>query len=115
MFGLVAPAPSGHGVAGGTRANYGAAHRPLGRLAATMGKLDEATDHLERALAAHISLRARPFVARSRLELARVIVDRDAARARELLTEARADADALGMAGLVGECDAFSAQLSSRR
>ena len=79
----------------------GSVARPLGLLAASQKSWDVAVPHLERALEAHLRLDAPPFVAQTRLELARVLRSRglpgDAARAHDLLREAEATAARLGM------------------
>src|SRR5262249_51717133 len=81
-----------------------AAHR-LALLARTLGRDDEAAAHFENAIAEERRVGAQPFLARSLHEYAVLRRRRghpgDAARAAELLVEARAIAEAIGMAGLV--------------
>lgn len=95
----------GYGISG-----LGSAERPLGLLAATLGRHDDAVRHLERALAANERLGARPFAALTRFDLARELrrMDEPAARARaeRLLAEARNQAEHLGMADLLRRIDA---------
>src|SRR5262249_5199208 len=76
----------------------------LGLLARTMGRFDEGSRHFEDALASSERAGARPYVARTQLEYAVLLLERaapgDAERARTLLAEARTIAGALGMAGV---------------
>jgi tetratricopeptide (TPR) repeat protein len=76
----------------------------LGLLARTMGRFDQAAEHFEHAIAESRRVGARPFLARSLYEYA-VLLRRldhpgDAHQAAAMLTEARAIAAAIGMAGL---------------
>ena len=74
----------------------------LGLLATLTSRWDEAGEHLEAAVAAHERLGARPLLARARYEYGRTLLARgqagDRHRALELLDQALAAADALGMA-----------------
>jgi predicted ATPase len=108
-------------VAGVASACTGAVARPLGRLAATLGRWREAEQHFERALAMNRRLGGRPFVARTQYELAAMLVsaidagpataDASIARARELLDAAHASARNLGMTGLEARIDALRSRL----
>ena len=84
----------------------GSIDRPLGMLAAAAGRLDDAERHLLDAIRLNDRLRAAPWVAASRLELARVLAERgapgDGERAAELARRALATADELGMEPLAG-------------
>ncbi|MFN7951434.1 MAG: AAA family ATPase [bacterium] len=75
---------------------------PLGRLAAVAGRLDEARESLEDALARSRAQQLRPYVAASALDLACVLerAARDRDRAAALRGEARAIAEELGMDAL---------------
>lgn len=76
----------------------GAVGRALGRLAAVLGREDEARGHFERALVLNHQLRARPWVARTRYELGRLLLQTgDHDGASRLLREARGEARSLGM------------------
>ena len=79
----------------------GAASRLLGILAAAMREWEVAEGHFISALAMHERMGARPWAARTQLAYAEMLLTRrrrgDKARARELLSEAIATADALGM------------------
>jgi len=81
-----------------------AADRDLGALAATMGRLADAERHLLAAAQLEERFGAPPLVARTRLALARVLLQRggagDRERARELLDHVVGAAAAMGMAGV---------------
>jgi hypothetical protein len=80
---------------------YCSTERYLGRLAATLGRLDEAEARLRRAVAIDEAAGASVYAAAARLWLGRVLAERgDARRAREVLTEAGGRAEALGMPAL---------------
>jgi hypothetical protein len=89
------------GVGGATA---GSVQRVLGVLATLLGRLDAAERHLRAALAAHERAGARPWVARTQYDYARLLLRRagsgDRERADRLLDAAAATADALGMAPL---------------
>lgn len=82
----------------------GAAGRYLGTLAAALGLAAEAEQHFERALALETRMGARPLLAWTQFEYARVLRARgdpqDAARAAQLVAEAQEAAEALGMGRL---------------
>src|SRR6266852_5718806 len=84
---------------------FGSVHRALGVAALTCGKLDLAVTHLHAAVAASARLGHRPAALQAQAELGIAYVQRgdagDAQRGRDLLQEAMADADTLGMPGLV--------------
>jgi class 3 adenylate cyclase/tetratricopeptide (TPR) repeat protein len=81
-----------------------AADRDLGMLAATMGRLDDAERHLVAAEQLEDGFGAPPLVARTRLALARMLLQRggrgDADRVRTLLDLVVGAAAAMGMAGV---------------
>ena len=83
----------------------------LGVLAVALGRPGEAAAHLERAVAVHERLGARPGELRSRYELARLRLaepgQRDAAAAA--LAGIGAEAERLGMAGLARDAGAHAA------
>ncbi|MDP9236407.1 MAG: protein kinase [Chloroflexota bacterium] len=91
----------------------GAADSYLGLLASTMGRLEDAQHHFEDALAMNTRMGARPWVARTQLDYARMLRKRsaagDAARARELLQQALATAQEIGMAKVAADCEALLA------
>jgi hypothetical protein len=93
----------------------GATDRYLGLLASCMGKWTDADRHFERAVALNDRMGARPWVAHSRHDWARILLARDGPgdreRAAELLAEAARTAADLGMTVLerrVGEAFALA-------
>ena len=84
-----------------TAHSFGAAARSLGLLAATMNRWDEAARHFDDAVRMNGHLGARPWLARTQLNYASMLVARDGpgdrARATALLDEAITLAEALGM------------------
>lgn len=99
--------------AGWAEGSVGAVSRYLGLLAETLGRLDDAVAHLEHAERFNERMGARPWAARTRADLARVLLRRghadDRARAAVLLTRARAEADELGMVALAKQLDSETA------
>jgi tetratricopeptide (TPR) repeat protein len=73
----------------------------LGMLAATMQRWDDAVGHFEAAIETNARIGARPFLARSQHEYARMLIERDESgdrdKAKELWTEATATYRELGM------------------
>ena len=88
-----------------------AADRDLGMLAATMGRLDDAEHLLLAAEGLEDNFGAPPLVARTRLALARVLLQRgssgDGEHARTLLNQVVDAATAMGMAGVEREARAL--------
>jgi tetratricopeptide (TPR) repeat protein len=84
----------------------GAVGRHLGMLAAARDDWPSAERHFEQALAMDEALEAWPWLAHTRYEYARALLDRDApgdrARAAELMAAATATAEKLGMKALLG-------------
>jgi hypothetical protein len=101
--------PYGISVAFGTGAHW------LALLADTMQRGDDARAYAERAVALHAAMDAPPWLARSRLLLARLLDrdGRDPRRVRELAESAAALAAALGMTRLAGEAAALLAGVRS--
>jgi class 3 adenylate cyclase len=91
----------------GNSAFQGAVDRSLGLLATTVGRHDEAVARHEAALALHDRMRARPWSARSKSDLASALLARDGTGHREralgLLNEALDTANELGMVKLQQE------------
>ena len=79
----------------------GAVARPLGVLAATMNQWGEAARHFDSALAINSKMGARPWVAHTQHDYARMLSSRDEPgdlqEARELLSQALANYHELGM------------------
>ena len=82
----------------------GSASRPLGRLATTIGWLDDAARHFETALAMNARLRSPLWVAHTQHEYAHMLLRRDAPKdrdhARALLNAALGIADQLELKAL---------------
>jgi class 3 adenylate cyclase/tetratricopeptide (TPR) repeat protein len=94
----------------------GSASHHLGMLATVLGRFDEAEQHFAAAEATHARIGAPTWLARTRLECARMLLTRrrpgDADRARELLGRALDTARSLGLAkverdavALLEDCD----------
>jgi hypothetical protein len=85
----------------------------LGLLATVTSRWAEAADHFEAAIRAHDRLGARPLLARTRYEYARVLLHRgqpeDRSRALRLLDQAYATASTLGMAAVAEGIQALKA------
>jgi hypothetical protein len=96
----------------------GSAASYLGLLAATTSRWAEAADHFEAAIAAHQRLGARPLLARTRYEYARMLLRRgrpgDRHRALGLLERALASAGSLGMAAVAEQAKALQAAQAGR-
>ncbi len=79
----------------------GSTSRQLGILAAQLGRADDALDHFEEALRMNELMGARPELARTQEDCARLLRARggrgDRARAESLLAEAHASYDELGI------------------
>jgi tetratricopeptide (TPR) repeat protein len=79
----------------------GSVSRQLGLLATVMSRWEDAERHFEDALEMHARMRARPFLARTRYEYARMLLARgqpaDREKAHDLLDQALAAAEELGM------------------
>jgi len=78
----------------------GSASRPLGLLATTMSRWEDAARHFERALELNAGMGARPWVAHTQHDCARMLIRRsaqdDERRASELLRAARSGYKELG-------------------
>lgn len=106
-------------IVGGTAIVYrGSVAHDLGRLAAVLGRWDEADHHFETALARERRMAARPFEAAVLCSWARMLLargagaDRDEAQRR--LTEARCLARELGAQRVEREADALEQQARTR-
>jgi DNA-binding CsgD family transcriptional regulator/tetratricopeptide (TPR) repeat protein len=94
----------GHGVA-----CYGAADRYLGMLAATLGDTDGAISHFEAALHLNREMGASTWLAHTAYEYGRMLVGRgDPERGGQLLTEAAAIAETVGMPTLLARVRALA-------
>jgi DNA-binding SARP family transcriptional activator len=101
LYELLEPYAGRNVVVGRAATCNGAASRLLGILAAAMRSWELAEGHFISALAMHERMGARPWVARTQIAYAEMLLARrergDKARARELLADAVLVADALGM------------------
>ena len=106
LYALLEPYAGRNVVVGRAATCNGAASRLLGTLAAAMRSWELAEGHFIDALAMHERMGARPWVARTQLAYAEMLLARrrrgDKARARDLLADAVLTADALGM-GVVAQ------------
>lgn len=102
LYDLLAPYPAHFVFA--TAACLGSVSHYLGMLATTTGHFGDAEGHFLAAEATHARLGARPWLAWTRLEWARMLLARrqpgDAERARELLDQALATARELGLGNI---------------
>ena len=82
---------------------FGSLHWPLGRLAALLGRFDEALEHYATAVTINSKIGARPFVALARLDWADALRSRaapgDGAEALVLARQAAAETRRLDMPG----------------
>jgi tetratricopeptide (TPR) repeat protein len=96
-------------VTGSAALCFGSASRYLGLLAAQAGDLDQAVAYLEEGLAQNRSMRARPQVVRSYLDLAKALLRRgraaDRDRALDLLARGALEARSLGMTALAARTE----------
>jgi DNA-binding CsgD family transcriptional regulator len=109
----LAPLAGGNVVIGHGVACYGAADRYLGMLAATLGDHDRAVQHYERALAFNRAMDATTWVAHTLYAYGRTLRIRgardDAAGATEMLSEAAALAQRIGMPTLLARARTLGA------
>ena len=106
---------SGLNIACGNHICCGSGAYFLGLLAATRCRYEDAQAHFEQALQFDARMGARPFVARTQHQYARMLLARDGRGDREkaltLLTQALDIAKELGMERLVGRAEALLGQL----
>lgn len=103
LYRLLSPY-AGYAVVASEWACFGAASRFLGQLGATMGRWQEAEMHFDRALAMNVRMGAKPWLARTQFDYARMLLARsapgDIERARILLDDACTISRHLGMRSL---------------
>ncbi|TVY99931.1 LuxR family transcriptional regulator [Trebonia kvetii] len=96
----------------------GSLERPMGDLALTAGRVDEAIRRYTSAIEMNARIGARPFLALSRLGLARALAasdDRgDLTAARAMVTEAAAEFRRLDLPGQLAAADALLAGIDAR-
>jgi len=101
LYELLLPYAERTVVVGYAHACYGSASRHLGLMAATMSRWEEAVQHFEYAIEMNTALEARPYLAHTQRDYARMLIDRDAVGDRDkafrLLTEAAAMYRQIGM------------------
>jgi tetratricopeptide (TPR) repeat protein len=92
---------AGYNVYGSPEVALGSASRPLGLLALTMSRWEEAERHFEQALQMNARMETRPWVAHTQHDYGRMLIRRgdsgDAARAEEQLRSAASGYEELGM------------------
>jgi len=105
LYELLSPYGPSHVPTGG-EAGTGSVSRCLGILASMLRRWDVAVDHFEEALERNAAMGARPWVAHTQFQYARMLVIRDAQgdreRAAELLAGAAETCDELSMPSLAG-------------
>ncbi|MGH8973220.1 MAG: hypothetical protein ACRD0C_08435 [Acidimicrobiia bacterium] len=110
-------APYGERIGGVSTIWIGSLSHYLGLLDTTLGRHDEAETHFATAEATHARVGAAAWLARTRLELARMLLTRnasgDAGRARGLLDQALASATELGLGTVSRRSKALLEQVAS--
>ena len=103
LYRLLSPY-AGYAVVASEWASFGAASRFLGQLAATMGRWQEAESHFDQALDMNVRMGAKPWLAHTQFQYARMLLSRciagDMERARKLLDESETISRQLGMRSL---------------
>jgi class 3 adenylate cyclase len=111
LYQLLAPYASRNAMLGNVY-TYGSVAYALGRLAAVLGRSDDAEAHFDAALAANRRIRATVWLAHTQCELARVLLARNAAgdyaRVQELIASARQAAEALDLVRLRRKLELFA-------
>jgi tetratricopeptide (TPR) repeat protein len=106
----VSPYSSRCAMLGNGAALFGSIARSVALLHAAQHGYQAAESHFEDALAMNTRMGARPWIARTQLDYARMLLQRDAAgdrdRARELLAAALATANEIGMVKVAADCEA---------
>jgi hypothetical protein len=111
LYELLLPLAGRRVVNAGSTADFGAADRSLGLLAAVLGRMDLAASHLEVAIRSDEKVGSGPMRAWNAADLARVLRQRgaagDAERASSLADTARAEALRLDIAGPLARLDSL--------
>ena len=101
LYPLIAALEERNVIVGPSAGCYGSAARYAGLLAATLERFDDAARHFETALAMNARIGARPFLAYTQLDYARLLLARgeaaDEVRTAALIASARTTAVELGM------------------
>jgi DNA-binding CsgD family transcriptional regulator len=107
LYRLLLPYAGRHILGSSAGPSWGSTARYLGLLATTLRRWEEAVRHFDATLEAHLQIEARPWLARTRYDYARLLLARgrpgDQARAAGLLAEALDAAQQIGMPRLVGQ------------
>jgi tetratricopeptide (TPR) repeat protein len=107
LFGLLTSYRGSNIVVAYATLSLGPASRYLGLLAATMARWEEASQLFDESAAMSERMRAKPWLARTHADLARMLLSRkatgDRERACELMDEAQRVAEALGMRSLLAQ------------
>ena len=115
LYDLLLPYARRYLVVGESAACFGSASRYLGLLAATMSRWEEAAQHFEDAIEMNTRLEARPYLAHTQHDYARMLIDRDAPGDRDkafrMLTEAIAMYRDIGMPKHVEMAEALLGEL----
>jgi DNA-binding SARP family transcriptional activator/tetratricopeptide (TPR) repeat protein len=113
LYDALAPHGGRNVLVGRAASCNGSASRLLGILAGVLGEWEEAERRFSEAHEMHLRMRARPWLARTELAWAEMLLARgepgDDAAARERLAEAIVIADALGMVAVAGRARALVA------
>jgi tetratricopeptide (TPR) repeat protein len=113
LHALLAPHGGRNVLVGRAASCNGSASRLLGILATVLGHWDEAETRFAEARAMHVQMGAKPWLARTELAWAEMLLARgepgDEAAARERLAEAIVAADAIGMVALAERARALVA------
>src|SRR5205807_2038937 len=119
LYPELAPLAGGNVMIGHGVACYGSADRYLGLLAMTLGEHDRAVEHLERALTFNLEMGATTWVAHTNYAYGRALLthraDDERTRAAELLSEAAALAERIGMPLLLARARALGARVDPVR
>lgn len=116
LYELLLPYAERHVVVGrAAAAYYGSVLRPLGLLATTMSRWDEAESHFQSALTKHAQVGARPWLAHTQYAYAVLLLKRrkadDRKKALAFLTQALATAQELGMHGLQSKVQSLTSKV----
>jgi class 3 adenylate cyclase len=113
LYDLLLPFADRCGVVSQGHLCTGSNQRALGVLASTLGRFDDAEQHFEQALAANERMSARPYLTRTQVDYARMLLKRgqpdDDERAAGLLAQALPTATELGMVRLAEEAEGLAA------
>jgi DNA-binding CsgD family transcriptional regulator/tetratricopeptide (TPR) repeat protein len=107
LYRLLLPYADQHILGSSAGPSWGLTARYLGLLAGMLRRWEAAVQHFEAALEAHARIGARPWLARTQYDYARVLLVRgrsaNRARADDLLSQALAAAQQIGMPRLAGQ------------